>query len=140
MSSYSFDAIPGDALVRAYNDVFSVRGSAPITEAGVHVQYVEDRLRVLLGARPDAPLNLTSVCALAPDAFLRLLFKAVAGDYISGATALGGGMCRLTADQRTGALEVTHGGAQHEVVLTVISLLLLCVLGVLLYRQALQHP
>ena len=132
------DALPGDALVAAYNDVFSVRGSAPVASPGVHVQYVEDRLRVLLAAPPDAPLNLTSVCALPPAALLRLLFKAVAGDYISGAGALGGDACRLVADQRTGALELVHAGAQDEVVLIVISLLLLCVLAILLRRLAVQ--
>lgn len=130
------DALPGDALVAAYNEVFSVRGSAPVESPGVHVQYVEDRLRVLLAARPDAPLNLTSVCALAPEALLRLLFKAVAGDYIAGAGALGGDACRLVADQRTGTLELVHAGAQDEVVLIVISLLLLCVLAILLRRLA----
>ena len=135
MPPADLDALPGDVLVGAYNDVFSVRGSAPVATPGIHVQYVEDRLRVLLDAPPDAPLNLSSVCALAPEALLRLLFKAVAGDYIAGPGALGGDACRLVADQRTGTLELEHAGAQGEVVLTVVSVLLLCALGVLLSRQ-----
>lgn len=128
-----------DALVEAYNAVFSVVGAAPVTGLGPHVQYAEDRLRVLLAAPPDAPLNASSlVCALPADALLRLLFRAVAGDYLAGPGALGGDECRLLADQRTGALELSRGGAQNEAVLTVIALVLLCVLAVLLYRQSAQ--
>ena len=54
---------------------------------------------------------------------------------LAGAGALGGDSCRLLADQRSGALELTRAGDGAEVVLTVISLVLLCVVGVLLYRQ-----
>jgi hypothetical protein len=125
-----------DAMVAAYNAVFSVHGAAPLARAGPHTAYVEDRLRILLGTRHDAPLNASSVCALAPDALLRLLFHAVAGTYISGPSALRKDVCRLEADPVTGTLEVTRDGGENEEVLTVVSLVLLCVLAVLLYRQA----
>jgi len=135
MPDYEPDAFSAKALVDAYNAVFSVRGAAPLAAVGPHLDYVEDRLRVLLAAPPDAPLNVSSVCGLAPDALLRLLFKAVAGDYIAGGGALGGDACRLVADQRSGALELTRVGDEDEAALTVVSLVLLCVVGVLLYRQ-----
>ena len=135
MPAYNSDAFSEDALVDAYNAIFAVRGASQLVGEGPHVQYVEDRVRILLAVPHDAPLNISSVCALAPDALLRLLFKAVAGDYISGPGALGGDSCRLLADQRSGSLELTRGGDNNEAVLTVISLVLLCVIGVLLYRQ-----
>jgi hypothetical protein len=130
------DAFSSDALVGAYNAVFSVRGAAALASRGPHLEYVEDRLRVLLATPLDARLNASSVCGLAPEALLRLLFKAVAGDYIAGGGALGGDACRLVADQRSGVLELTRGGDEDEVALTVVSLVLLCVVAVLLYRQA----
>jgi hypothetical protein len=74
------------------------------------------------------------------DALLRLLFHAVAGTYISGPSALRRDVCRLEADQVTGTLEVTRDGGDNEEVLTVVSLVLLCVLAVLLYRQASKSP
>lgn len=128
--------VDDDAMVTAYNAVFSVHGGAPLARTGQHVHYVEDRLRILLSARPDRPLNLSSVCAMRSDALLRLLFHAVAGTYISGPSALRKDLCRLEADQVTGTLEVTRDGGENEEVLTVVSLVLLCVLAVLLYRQA----
>lgn len=129
-----------DDLVSAYNAVFSVRGASTLAGVGPHVHYAEDRLRVLLAVPPDAPLNLSSVRAQAPGALLRLLFKAVAGDYISGPGALGGDACRLLADQRTGALGLVRGEESNEAVLTVVSLVLLCVIGVLIYRQTAPRP
>ena len=125
-----------DAMVAAYNAVFSVHGGAPLARTGAHVQYVEDRLRILLRAPPNQPLNVSSVCSIGTDALLRLLFHAVAGTYISGNSALRKDVCRLEADQVTGTLEVTRDGGDNEGVLTVVSLVLLCVLAVLLYRQA----
>jgi hypothetical protein len=123
-------------MVAAYNAVFSVHGGSPLASTGQHVLYVEDRLRILLAAPPGLPLNVSSVCAMGQDALLRLLFHAVAGTYISGTSALRKDVCRLEADQVTGTLEVTRDGGDNEEVLTVVSLVLLCVLAVLLYRQA----
>jgi hypothetical protein len=122
-------------MVAAYNAVFSVHGGAPLARPGAHVLYVEDRLRILLNASANRPLNVTSVCTMGTDALLRLLFHAVAGTYISGNSALRKDVCRIEADQVTGTLEVTRDGGGDEEVLTVVSLVLLCVLAVLLYRQ-----
>jgi len=129
-----------DAMVAAYNAVFAVHGGAPLARTGAHVHYVEDRLSILLGSRPDRPLNVSDVCSMGSDALLRLLFHAVAGTYISGPSALRRDVCRLEADQVTGTLEVTRDGGDNEEVLTVVSLVLLCVLAVLLYRQASKSP
>jgi hypothetical protein len=124
------------ALVDAYNAVFSVRGGAPLASPGSHVGYVEDRLRVLVGAPPFAPLDLAAVRALPQPEFLRLLFRAVAGAYITGGpSALRADACRLQSDQATGALEVTRAGGDHEAALTVIAVVLLCVLGAMMYRR-----
>ena len=123
------------ALVDAYNAVFSVRGGARLASPGPHVGYVEDRLRVLVGAPPFAPLDLARVRALPQADLLRLLFRAVAGAYIAGPSALRGEVCRIQADQATGGLEVARGGGDHEAVLTVVAVVLLCVLGAMLYRR-----
>ena len=70
------------------------------------------------------------------DPLLRLLFKAVAGDYVSnGPGGLGAAGCRIVADQRTGHLQLAADAGSNETALTVISLVLLCVIGVLLYRR-----
>ena len=123
------------ALVSAYNAVFSVRGGAALASPGSHVGYVEDRLRVLVGAPPFAPLDLARVRALPQPDLLKLLFRAVAGAYITGPSALRADVCRIQSDQATGALEVTRSGGDHEAVLTVIAVVLLCVLGAMMYRR-----
>lgn len=122
-------------LVAAYNSVFSLRGGAAIAGGGTHVEYTEDLVRRLLGADASAPLDLGFVRSLPQSRLLRLLFKAVAGDFISGPSALRGDVCRLQADPVSGTLEVTRDGGDNEVVLTVISLILLAVLAVMLYRR-----
>ena len=128
----------GDILVAAYNTVFSVRGGAPVLRAGSHVEYVEDLLRRLVGANPAGPLDLSAVRALPQDRFLGLLFRAVAGNFISGPSALRSDVCRLEADQVTGTIEVTRDGGDNEAVLTVIALILLCVLAIMMYRREQQ--
>jgi hypothetical protein len=128
----------GESLVEAYNAVFSIKGGAPLLRPGAHVEYVEDLLRRLVGANPWRPLDLAGVRAMPEGKFLQILFKAVAGNFISGPSALRSDVCRLEADQVTGTIEVTRDGGDNEVVLTVISLILLCVLGVMMYRREQQ--
>jgi hypothetical protein len=124
------------ALVDAYNAVFSVRGGAPLATPGPHVEYVEDRLRVLLGGAPFAPLDLSRVRALSQPDLLRLLFRAVAGAYVTGPSpALRPGACAIRADQVTGGLELVRVGGDHEALLTVIAVVLLCVLAAVMYRR-----
>ena len=124
-----------DALVEAYNAVFSVHGGAPLLRAGRHVEYVEDLVRALVGAPAFRPLNLTAVRALPQSTLLRILFKAVAGNFVSGKSALRSDVCRLEADQVTGTIEVWRDGGENEAVLMVMCLILLCVLAVMLYRR-----
>ena len=128
----------GESLVAAYNAVFTVRGGAPVLRPGSHVEYVEDLLRRLVGANPWRPLDLAGVRAMPEDKLLQILFKAVAGNFISGPSALRSDVCRLEADQVTGTIEVTRDGGDNEVVLIVITLILLCVVGIMLYRR--EHP
>lgn len=135
-SSQQPSEIPsGDALVNAYNAVFSVRGGAPLLRAGAHVEYVEDLARGLVGATPFQPFDLRAVRAMPQERLLQVLFKAVAGNFVAGGSALRTDVCRLEADQVTGTIEVWRDGGENEVVLTVISLILLCVLAVMLYKR-----
>ena len=69
------------------------------------------------------------------DKFLQILFKAVAGNFISGPSALRSDICRLEADQVTGTIEVTRDGGDNEVVLTVITIIMLCAVLVMVYRR-----
>jgi hypothetical protein len=124
------------ALVEAYNAVFAIDGGAVLASPGRHVGYVEDRLRVLAGAPPFEPLDLARVRALPQADLLRLLFRAVAGAYVTGpAGGLRAGACLIRADQTTGGLEVARAAGDHEAVLTVIAVVLLCVVGAMLYRR-----
>ena len=125
------------ALVDAYNAVFVVEGGAVLASPGRHVGYVEDRLRVLTGAPAFEPLDLARVPALPQADLLRILFRAVAGAYVTGPPSglRAADSCRIRADQTLGSLEVSRGGGEHEAVLTVITIVLLCVLGVMLYRR-----
>lgn len=130
----STESPSAEDLVSAYNDVFSVRGGAPLSKYGPQVQYAEDLLRRVVPSRPFQPLNLTEIRSIPRNQLMRLLFKAIAGHFISGPSALRGDVCRLVADPATGTLEVTRDGGGSEVALTVIALILLIVLGVTLYK------
>ncbi len=136
--SANMETPSSDSLVEAYNAVFSVHGGAPVIKTGIHIEYVEDLVRALVGTPAFQPLNLTAVRALPQSSLLRILFKAVAGNFVAGQSALRTDVCRLEADQVTGTIEVTRDGGDNEVVLTVISLILLCVLGVMMYRREQQ--
>ena len=128
-----------DSLVAAYNAVFSIRGGAPLLRPGSHTEYAEDLLRRLVGANPWRPLDLAGVRAMPEDKLLQILFKAVAGNFISGPSALRSDVCRLEADQVTGTIEVTRDGGENEAALIVISLILLCVVAAMIYRRERAH-
>lgn len=106
---------------------------------GPPVAYAVDRLRVLLGSslpptgagEPD----LSLVRTLDQDELLRLLFLAVAGDYVTGPSALHPVICRLEADPITGAVDVVSGRADAEAALTVIAAVLLLVVVMNAYRR-----
>jgi len=138
-------ALPSDAesaVVRAYRRVFKVRGNAEIVGHGPPVSYATDRLRVLLGDTlpgsshgESTVLDLSPVRTLPSDELLRLLFLAVAGDYVTGPAALHPVICRLEADPITGTLDVVSGRADAEAALTVIAVVLLLVVIMGAYRR-----
>jgi hypothetical protein len=134
------DELTADDLVSAYNDVFSVRGGAPVAGRGPHVDYAEDLLRRAVGAPAFRPLNLTDIRNTPKNQLMRLLFKAVAGHFIAGPSSLRGDVCRLLADPASGSLELTRDGGDNEVVLTVISLVLLAVIFVMLCKRKDPEP
>lgn len=131
MSEASFTA---EELVSAYNDVFSVKGGALVSGKGAHVDYAEDLVRRALGAPAFRPLNLTAIRNTPREQLIRLLFKAVAGHFVAGPSSLRGDVCRLVADQVSGSLELTRDGGENVVVLTVISLVLLAVVLVMMFK------
>lgn len=124
-----------EEMVSAYNDVFSVRGGASVVKHGRHVQYTEDLLRKLVSAPAFQPLDLSFIRSLPRDQFLRLLFKSVAGHIVAGPSSLRTDVCSIVVDPVSGTLDLTRDGGQNEVVLQVISLVLLIVLGVMLYKK-----
>jgi hypothetical protein len=121
------------ALLAAYRAVFRVRGGAEIVGPGPTTAYAADRLRVLLGGQ--GPLDLAPARALAQPELLRLLFLAVAGDYVTGPAALQPALCRLEADPITGTLAVTSARPDAEAALTVIAVVLLLVVVMTTYRR-----
>lgn len=128
--------VPTDEeFVSAYNDVFTLRGGAPVAKHGRQVEYIEDLVRRMVAAPAFEPLELSRIRALPRNQLMRLLLKAVAGHFISGSTSLRGDVCRLLADPVSGTLELTRDGGENEVVLTVIGLILLVVLAVMLYKK-----
>ena len=131
------ESLSQEDLVDAYNEVFTVRGGASLAGPGPQVDYVEDLLKRMaeLDARPFEPLDLAKIRALPKSQLLRLMFKAVAGHFISGPSALRSDVCRLQADPVSGTLEVYREGQDGEVVLTVISVVLLLVLLFMLYKR-----
>jgi len=137
---FSSEVPTADNLVAAYNAVFSVSGGAPVLRPGSHTEYAEDLLRRLIGADPWRPLDLAAVRAMPEDRLLRILFKAVAGNFISGPSALRSDVCRLEADKVTGTIEVTRDGGENEAVLIVITLILLCVVAAMIYRREKGQP
>ncbi len=124
-----------EEFVSAYNDVFTLRGGAPVAKHGRQVEYIEDLVRRMVAAPAFEPLELSRIRALPRNQLMRLLLKAVAGHFISGSTSLRGDVCRLLADPVSGTLELTRDGGENEVVLTVIGLILLVVLAVMLYKK-----
>jgi hypothetical protein len=77
---------------------------------------------------------------MSEDKLLQILFKAVAGNFVSGPSALRSDVCRLEADQVTGTIEVTRDGGGSEVVIIVICVILLGVVGLLVYRKENPQP
>lgn len=124
-------------LVDAYNAVFSIKGGAALSKTGPQVNYAEDLVKRVaeVGAPPFEPLDLGKIRALPRNQLMRLLFKAVAGHFVSGPSSLRSDVCRLQADPVSGALEVVRDGADSEVVLIVISAILLFVLVFMLYKR-----
>jgi hypothetical protein len=129
------NSVTRSEFVQAYNEIFSLRGGAPVANYGRQAEYVEDLVRRMASLPASDPLDLAAIRALPKDQMLRMVLKAVAGHFISGRSSLRGDVCRLEVDPVSGTLEVTRDGGQNEVVLTVISFLLLIVLFVMLYRK-----
>ena len=124
-----------DALLAAYNAVFSVTGASSLDAHTPPLAYAEDRLRVLLRVPPGEPTDLSSVRNMSQSELLVLLLQSVAGSYVSGRGALNPGACHFVSDAATGVLEVVRQDPDSVPVLTCIAVLLLCVLTLQVYRR-----
>ena len=133
LASQPREPIEPDNLLHAYHAVFRVHGGSDVADLSPPVTYAAARLRVLLG--DELALDLSHVRGLSQRALLRLLFLAVAGDYVTGPAALRPPVCRIEADPLTGTLDVTSARPDAEAALTVISVVLLLVLVLTVYRK-----
>ena len=131
-----------EATVAAYASVFKARGDPTLVGVSPPVRYAEDRLRVLLGRmdgladgleKDRGRIDLARVRTLDQAQLLALLFKAVAGDYTTGPSDLGGA-CHFMSDPGTGVLELYHDESDSTTVLTVMSIVLLSLLFALASR------
>ena len=128
------------ALIRAYGRVFVVKGRSTVVHLDPPVLYAENRLRVLLGSDSAAPLDLAAARALGDEDLLTLLFRAVAGSYLTGPAALEQAPCHLSADPETGVIELGVRAADSEPVLISLCVVLLAVLAGYMYRHDLLVP
>jgi hypothetical protein len=135
-------------LIAAFNAVFKVPTFAMIADNITNspsITYVQDRLKLLLQVPPHTELSRDSVCAnLDDDALLRVLFRAVAGDYITGASTLDPGSTpsrvSIVSDAVTGYLTLQEPSKRDtENILTAMCVILLGVLFLRIYKQA-QQP
>jgi hypothetical protein len=127
--------IDPDTLLSAYNAVFSVSGTDSMDANSPPVAYAEDRLRVLMRVAPGLTTDLDFVRNTTQGELLILLFQSVAGSYISGRGALNKGSCNLVSDPATGILEMVTHDPDSIPVLTCITVVLLCVLTLQVYRR-----
>lgn len=131
----SSEAIDPGALLTAYSTVFSVSGANTLESGTPPLTYAEDRLRVLLRTAANEPLDLSTVRNMSQGDLLVLLLQSVAGSYVSGSSALDTGACHFVSDPATGVLEVVREDPDSVPVLTCITVLLLCVLTLQVYRR-----
>jgi len=132
------ETLTQQALITAYSSVFRVKGGATVVGFAPPVSYAADRLRVLLDIHGEQ-IDLARVRSLDQPTLLRLLFLAVAGDYVTGPAALHPVICRIEADPFTGTLDVVSGKTSAENALTVIAVVLLLVIVVFTYRKEEVH-
>ena len=125
-------------IISAYSKVFVVKGTTKVVHRDPPVLYAEDRLRILLGTRSDNRLDLQSVRAMKDEELMVVLFRAVAGSYLTGKAALQHAVCHLSADPETGVIELGLHTADSEPVLISLCVVLLCVLCVYVLRPDLM--
>ena len=110
-------------------------GSVKLNTPGPPTQYAIDRLRILT----NCPVNETDVVSftrnLSTPKLLEILFKAVAGDYVSGPSALSVNICRLQSDPMTGMLSLVDETQENRTVLTIFVVILFVILGYLIYKK-----
>ena len=122
-----------DMVLDAYVSVFSVASNARIASYGPAPAHAYDQLRVLFPPGPAAD-PLAAARALPDHELMRVLFKALAGHFVTGPSALRPAICTIQADPRTGRLDVSSNELNTETVLGVLCILLLLVVLGLLFR------
>lgn len=121
-------------VLNAYVSVFSVASNARVASYGPAPAHAYDQLRVLFPPNDPAADPLAAARGLPDDELLRVLFKALAGHFVTGPSALRPAICTIQADPRTGRLDVSSNELNTETVLGVLCILLLLVVLGLLFR------
>ena len=123
-------------LISAYMQVFQLQGGLVLTEKSPPVNYILSQINVLLNHNSTTIDFLNVTRHLSDPDLLRILFQAVAGNFVAaGTSALGTEACKITADPVTGYLAAQDNMYQNKIVLTVISIILFVVIGFTFYQQ-----
>jgi hypothetical protein len=129
------EPIDPTALIRAYTAVFHVKGNPVVLNRVAPVRYAEDRLRTVLHADPTDPISLTGVRNMSQVDLLTLLFKAVAGEYVTHKAGIAPNPCYIVADPDTGILESVTHAEETQPVLVGMCVVLLCILATKFVRE-----
>lgn len=139
-------AVDPDVVLAAYRRVFTMATNVELTAFGEAPAYAFEQLRVLLPPAQGTTANATAVSwpaaedvlgatrALEDRDLLMVMFKALAGHFVTGPAALRPATCIVQADPRTGALRVSSNEVNTETVLGVLCILLLLVVLGLVFR------
>ena len=124
-----------ESVLAAYRDIFLVQGNPTLVDGGMPVQYILDRICILLHSPPNDPIDISGVRTLSQAELSKILLYAVAGTYVTGKGSMSPDACHITADPSTGLLQVSRDKPDSDVVLTAICLILVTALAAVMYRE-----
>ena len=121
--------------LQVYSSVFTTQGNLVFTQVSPPVSYVIEKVRLLTNC--SAPVDVLQCTRnLTDDSLSRILLQAVAGDYITGTSALSPATCKIIADPITGYLSLVDSTQQNRIVLTIIAVVLFAVVGWVTFQRS----
>lgn len=121
-----------ETLIQTYNNVFAIQKHANIVHVSPPIVYIINKLYALTDCPSETDV-LQCTRQLPDNVLVEILFKAVAGDYITGRGALSSASCTIVADPVTGYLSVVDTTQENRTILTIFVFVLLICVGWILY-------